>query len=79
MTENMKRFQELLSGNEELVKKINDMSREEIVAAAKQLGIALAEADFIQADELSEDDLDAVAGGVAISSNKIEGTKRVKT
>ena len=79
MTENMKRFQELLSGNEELVKKINDMSREEIVAAAKQLGIALAETDFMQADELSEDDLDAVAGGVAISSNKIEGTKRVKT
>ena len=79
MTENMKKLQDLLSENEELAKKINDMSREEIIAAAKQMGIALAEEDFAQAAELSDDDLDAVAGGVAISSNKIEGTKRVKT
>ena len=63
MTENMKKFQELLSGNEELAKKIESMSREEIIAAAKQLGIALAEADFAQAAELADDLLHAVAGG----------------
>ena len=64
MTENMKKFQELLSGNEELAKKIDDMSREEIIAAAKQLGVALTEADFEKVFELADDLLDAVAGGV---------------
>ena len=63
MSENMKKFRELLSGNEELAKKIDGMSKEEIIAAAKQLGIALAEADFAQATELADDLLDAVAGG----------------
>ena len=64
MTENMKKFQDLLSGNEELAKKIDDMSREEIIAAAKQLGVVLAEADFEKVFELADDLLDAVAGGV---------------
>ena len=63
MPENMKRFLELVSRNDEIAKKLNDMSREEIIATAKQLGVALAEEDFAQAAELSDDDLDAVAGG----------------
>ena len=64
MTENMKKFQELLSGNEELAKKINDMNTSEIIAAAKQLGVALTEADFEKVSELADDLLDAVAGGL---------------
>lgn len=64
MTENMKKLQDLLSGNEELAKKINDMNTSEIIAAAKQLGVALSEADFEKVSELADDLLDAVAGGL---------------
>ena len=65
MTDNMKKFLELASGDTELVERLNGMDKDAIIAAAQQRGIALTEADFA-ADtgaELNEDELDAVAGG----------------
>lgn len=62
MTENMKKFLELVS-KEELAKKLNGANKEEIIAMAKELGVELAEGDFVQSAELSDDELDAVAGG----------------
>lgn len=65
MTENMKKFLESVSKNEELVKKINTMTKEELIALAKELGIELTEADLEKPDgELSDDEMDAVAGGM---------------
>ena len=63
MTENMKKFLEAVSQNEELQEKLNGMSKEDILAAAKALGIDLTEADFAQNGEMDDDELDAVAGG----------------
>lgn len=64
MTENMKKFLEAVSKNEELTKKINAMTKEELLVLAKELGIELTEADFAEpAGELNDDELDAVAGG----------------
>lgn len=64
MADNMKKFLELVSQNEELGKKLNGMNKEEIIAAAKELGVELTEDDLKQeSEELSDDELDAVAGG----------------
>lgn len=64
MTENMKKFLEAVSKNEELTKKINTMTKEDLLALAKELGVELTETDFEKPDgELSDDELDAVAGG----------------
>ena len=63
MTENMKKFLELVSKNEELGKKLCEADKEAVIAMAKELGIALTNADFAQNNELSDDELDAVAGG----------------
>ncbi len=73
MTENMKKFLELISKDEDLKQKalaLNDMEHKEAVSAgislAKELGIELSEADFDNeesGDELKDDELDAVAGG----------------
>lgn len=63
MTENMKKLLEIVSGNEELVAKISAMGKDELIALAKSLGAELTEADFEQVHELSDDELDAVAGG----------------
>ena len=64
MTENQKKFLEAASKNEELRKKINEMDQKTIIVAAKELGIELSEADFIQPDgELNADELEAVTGG----------------
>ena len=64
MTENMKKLVELVSQNTELVAKINSGDKDTLIAIAKELGIELTEADFAQqATELSDDELDAVAGG----------------
>ena len=65
MTDNMKKFLELAMSDAELTAQLNGMAKEAIIAAAQQRGIALTEADFA-ADtraELSEDELDEVAGG----------------
>ena len=63
MTENMKKLLEILSGNKELAAKVGGMGKEDIIALAKELGVALTEADFVQNCELSDDELDAVVGG----------------
>ena len=64
MTENMKKFLEAVSKNEELAKKINTMTKEDLLALAKELGVELTETDFEKpADELNDDELDVVAGG----------------
>lgn len=63
MTENMKKLLELVSANEELTKKLAGATKEELIAAAKDLNIILVDADFDQINELDDDELDAVAGG----------------
>lgn len=71
MSENLKQFLALMS-NPEMEKKAlacNELGKEKgliaLIALAKENGIELSEADF-EADkaELSEDELDAVSGGV---------------
>ena len=73
MSDNMKKFLELVSKDESLKKKmmaLNDMEPEKAIQAgialAKELGIELIEADFAKEKSdggLSDDELDAVAGG----------------
>ena len=64
MTENMKKFLEAVSKNEELTKKINTMTKEDLLALDKELGVELTEADFEKPDDkLDENELEAVAGG----------------
>ena len=73
MSENMKKFMELVSKDENLKQKLqsfNDMEPADAIQAgialAKELGIELSEADFAKEEsngELSDDELDAVAGG----------------
>ena len=65
MTENMKKFLELAASDSELTAQLKDMDKDAIIAAAQQRGIALTEADFAadKSAELSEDELDEVAGG----------------
>ena len=73
MSENMKKFLELVSKDEEMKKRMmdfNDMEIEKSIQAsivfAKELGIELTEDDFAQenvAGELTDEELDAVAGG----------------
>ena len=60
----MKKFITRISANNELAEKIGSMTKDELIALAKELGIGLTEDDFEQpAVELSNDELDAVAGG----------------
>ena len=64
MSEKMKEFLEVVTGNDEMRSKFNVATREEMIAMAKTLGVELTEADFEQkAAELDDDELDAVAGG----------------
>ncbi|MBQ3484829.1 MAG: Nif11-like leader peptide family RiPP precursor [Clostridia bacterium] len=64
MTENMKKFLEAVSKNEILAKKINTMTKEDLLALAKELGVELIEADFEKPDgELEDNELDDVVGG----------------
>ena len=65
MTDNLKKFLEEVSKDAGLANKINTASKETIISIAKEKGIELTEEDFaIPANqELSDDDLDAVAGG----------------
>ena len=68
MTENMKKFLEAVSQREDLLAKINDMGKEELLALAKELNVELTEADLVKpAQELSDDELDTVAGGSDVS------------
>ena len=72
MTENAKKWLELLSQNKELQKKLlevkdksPDQQKLAVTALAKENGITLTDADMEkpQSEELSDDELDAVAGG----------------
>lgn len=64
MTENMKKFLELVSQSEELCARVNAADKEALIAMAKELGVELTEEDFTQpSGELDDDELDAVAGG----------------
>lgn len=64
MTENMKKFMELVSKDEALCAKTVSADKVVLIALAKKLGIVLTEADFVQpAVELDDTELDAVAGG----------------
>ena len=73
MSENMKKFLEMVSKDENLKQKAmayNDMETDKAIQAgialAKELGIELTEADFVKkesSNELNDDELDAVAGG----------------
>lgn len=63
MNDNMKKFLEAVSKNDELSKKINTMTKEELVALAKELGIELNGDDFAQESELEKDELEVVTGG----------------
>lgn len=67
MTENMRKFIIEVSKDEERKKKAGKMSQEELTAFAGELGIQLTEADFEKADgsELTDNELEAVAGGFA--------------
>lgn len=63
MTDNMKKFLELVSGNDALAAKFSNASKDEIIAIAREQGITLTEADFESTAEVSDDELNAVAGG----------------
>lgn len=73
MTENMKKFIELVSKDEVLQEKLNTVQEQEeqenikaIIALASEYGITLTEVDFQNAKEsgeLSEEELTSVAGG----------------
>lgn len=67
MTENMRKFITEVSKDEERRQKAGKMSQEELTAFAGELGIQLTEADFEKADgsELTDNELEAVAGGFA--------------
>lgn len=65
MTENLKKFLELVSKDEALTAKIGTMGEKELIALAKELGVELTNADLAKpaVQELEDDDLDTVAGG----------------
>lgn len=85
MTSSMEALLTILSGNKELSQKFTQLDQISMIAAAKELGITLTEADFAPADEgeISENELETVAGGKecycaigggGTSSNKNEDT-----
>lgn len=64
MTENMKKFLELVSKDEEFIAKIREAGQDALIAIAKELGFELTEEDLVQsAEELDDQELDVVAGG----------------
>jgi len=69
MSENLKLFLEKVSENVELAKKVSEEKDvNALIAMAKDMGIALTAKDFEKpAEELSDDELDSVAGGGDVS------------
>ena len=51
----MKKLLEIVSASKELAAKFVGMDKEDIIALAREVGIALTEADFAQNCELSDD------------------------
>lgn len=69
MSENLKKFLETVSKNEELSAKVSSIGKEELLALAKEMGVELTAEDLEKpaAEELDDDDLDTVAGGSDVS------------
>lgn len=67
MNENLKKFFEEVSKSEELSQKVSKADAKELVEIAADLGITLSEEDLKQPTEISDDELDAVAGGGDVS------------
>lgn len=64
MTENAKRFLELLSSDETLAARVAGKKKEELIEVANENGIPLCAKDFDPpAQALSDDELDTVVGG----------------
>lgn len=64
MTDNAKKLLELLSQDKALAEKLTKMNKEELLNAAKALGIDMTEADFAPSgEELAEAELSSIAGG----------------
>lgn len=67
MTENMRKWLELVSQDRNLQKKLEEnpsQSNETIIEMASMHGIILTEQDFDMTARLSDEELDAVSGGV---------------
>ena len=68
MTENMKKFLSRISEDQELAEKLSKAEKEAMIAEAKEMGVELTDADFAPEENvLSEDELEAVAGGAQCS------------
>lgn len=69
MTENMKKFLEKVSEDRALAEKVGaEKDINALIAMAKEIGIELTKADFEKpAEELSDDELNAVSGGGDVS------------
>lgn len=64
MSENLKKILELASQDEAFAKELQSADKETLIRMAKERGITLTEEDFQKPDkELSEEELDSVAGG----------------
>lgn len=65
MNEKVKKFLELVSAEgQESIERMNKADKDELIAMAAQKGITLTEEDFKpQSGELSDDEMEAVAGG----------------
>ncbi len=67
MNEKIKKIQEALENNPELKKQLSEnppKTSEELIALAKQFGVELTEDDLKAAQELSDEDLEKLAGGM---------------
>ena len=69
MTDNLKKFLEKASETEALLEKVSaEKEPAALIAMAKDMGIELTEDDLMQpVEEMSDDELDAVAGGSDVS------------
>ena len=64
MTENMKKFMELLSTDQEFGAKASTADKDALIVIAKENGIELTESDLAApSGEISDDELEAVVGG----------------
>ena len=69
MTENYKNFLAKIAEDKELTAKAESAAdAKAIIALAAELGITLTEDDIADSADLSDDDLDAVTGGVGVDS-----------
>ena len=84
MTDNMRKFLEAASQDKEFLEKFSKAeSQEAIVALATEKGFALTEEDLKQeqpvSSVVSDDELDAVAGGQTFAPGLRTGSERVFT